>query len=36
VSIGAIEQRMLTKPIATLREHHETIMSALDFVFTGV
>jgi toxin CcdB len=32
----AVEQRVLKNGIANLAEHHSTIMSALDFVFTGV
>jgi toxin CcdB len=32
----AIEQRMLKASVASLANQHTTIMTALDFVFTGV
>ncbi len=32
----AIEQRMLKERIASLADQHDTIMAALDFVFTGI
>jgi toxin CcdB len=32
----AVDQRMLEGRIASLAEHRATIMTALDFVFTGV
>lgn len=31
----AIEQRMLKDRVASLADQHDTIMAALDFVFTG-
>ncbi len=31
----AVEQRMLKQRVASLTDHHDTIMAALDFVFTG-
>jgi toxin CcdB len=32
----AVEQRMLKSGIANLADHHSAIMTALDFIFTGV
>jgi toxin CcdB len=32
----AVEQRMLREKIASLADHHDTIIAALDFVFTGI
>jgi toxin CcdB len=32
----AVEQQMLKGRIASLADHHDTIMAALDFIFTGV
>jgi len=32
----AIEQRVLKHTVASLADQHDTIMAALDFVFTGV
>ena len=31
----AVEQRMLKQRVASLAEHHDAIMAALDFVFAG-
>jgi toxin CcdB len=32
----AVEQRVLKERVASLVDHHDAIMAALDFVFTGI